>query len=66
MNWLVIRNIDGYVENVVVWDGQTHYKINDCYMLPVPSDPVGVWIGWKLVDGQWEPPITEEVTNEQS
>jgi hypothetical protein len=60
-NYLTVRD-DGLVTNVIVWDGETPYQ-PDGTLLPADDNP-GVWVGWRLVDGEWvAPPEPDEPTD---
>jgi len=54
-NYLVVRDSDGFVENVIVWNGSDPYQTEGVTLLPA-SDHVGVWTGWSRVDGAFIPP----------
>lgn len=45
------------VINLIVYDGGGWNPPQGCHIIP---EVEGVGIGWKLVDGQWEPPQIEE------
>ena len=61
MNWLELK--DGYVINVIVWDGVSPYTPEGIELVKCDDAP-GVSIGWtRTVDGTWGAPIVE--TEEQ-
>lgn len=59
MKYLVLRETDNTVVNAIVWDGSSPYEEPGCYLVELPADPAGVWIGWQLIDGAWVAPVTE-------
>jgi hypothetical protein len=64
MRWLEL-NADGFVTNVIVWDGVSPYTPTGVSQLLPCADNVGVSYGWQLVNGVWiSPPVedTEETT----
>jgi len=61
MNYLVVQKSDGLVVNVIVWDSESEYNQNDCELILASDEPDGVWVGWKLIDGQWIAPIVEVI-----
>ena len=59
MKYLVL-NTDGFVVNVIVWDGTTPYNPSEGETLISLTDaPQGAWTGWAFIDGAWTPPIAE-------
>jgi hypothetical protein len=64
MNYLVVRNEDGLVVNVIVWDGVTPYEHADSTLMPCSDDP-GVWIGWRRVGDEWVAPPEPEPEPQQ-
>ena len=67
MKYLVVDRDTGLVTNAVVWDGLAPYREPGCRLVPLPVEPVGVWIGWSFVDGEWVAPVEPdepETTNE--
>lgn len=62
MRYLVI-NKQGYVENIIIWDGVSRYNPKNKTLLAVNEAPIGATFGWQLVDGEWIAPIVEEEVN---
>jgi hypothetical protein len=63
MNYLMLRDEDNRVVNVIVWDGVTPYEHDGMTLLPADDHP-GVWVGWRFVDGEWvAPPEPDEPTD---
>lgn len=60
MRYLVI-NPEGYVINIIIWDGVSRYNPRQNTLLVEDDAPKGVSFGWKLVDGQWIAPPQEEI-----
>lgn len=55
MRFAVVNGIE--VTNVIVWDGEQEYEVQeDLVELPLDS-PVGP--GWTRVEGEWIPPYVE-------
>lgn len=54
--YLTVDNTTGVVTNAIEWDGGASLSIPDVTIVPVPEEPIGVWIGWKIVDGVWVAP----------
>lgn len=55
------------VSNAIEWDGGTSLDIPDVSIIPLPEEPQGIWIGWRLVDGAWMAPpiiVPEELTEQ--
>ena len=58
MRYLAV-NTEGYVVNIIVWDGTTPYihpeiTLYNCDVFPE------VTYGWQYVNGVWIPPPTSE------
>ena len=62
MRYLVI-NKQGYVENIIIWDGVSRYNPKNKTLLAANEAPIGATFGWQLVDGEWIAPIVEEELN---
>lgn len=62
MRYLVI-NEQGYVENIIIWDGVSRYNPKNKTLLPASEAPIGATFGWQLVNGEWIVPIVEEELN---
>lgn len=56
MRYLELNN-DGYVINIIIWDGVTPYDAG--YTLVSCDDAPNARFGWRLVDGQWIEPEEE-------
>jgi hypothetical protein len=52
MRYLVI-NEQGYVENIIIWDGVTRYNPKNKTLLLENNAPTGVTFGWQLVNSEW-------------
>jgi hypothetical protein len=64
MRYLVI-NEQGYVENIIIWDGVTRYSPRNKTLLLESNAPTGTTFGWQLVNGEWIPvPVVEETEQE--
>ncbi len=64
MRYLII-NEQGYVENIVIWDGVSPYNPKNKTLLLQSEAPVGVTFGWQKLDGEWiAPPVVEETEQE--
>lgn len=55
-------NIEGYVINIVIWDGITPYEHSGITLYKC-SDYPEVTYGWQYVDGEWYPPIPPDLDN---
>lgn len=58
--YLVKRESDGLVVNVVVWDGVSDYSPGDGESLISCSDWPGVWTGWRWDGNEFVPPPEPE------
>jgi hypothetical protein len=64
MRYLVI-NEQGYVENIIIWDGVSRYNPKNKTLLLESEAPTGATFGWQLVNGEWiAPPVVEETEQE--
>ena len=64
MRYLVI-NEQGYVENIIIWDGVSRYNPKNKTLLLESEAPTGATFGWQKVDGEWIPvPVVEETEQE--
>lgn len=54
--YLLVRNTDGFVSNVIAWDGIEPYHVDGYTLMVKPEEPLGVWIGWSYIDGEWVSP----------
>jgi hypothetical protein len=64
MRYLVI-NAQGYVENIIIWDGVSPYSEPNKTLLLESNAPTGTTFGWQLVNGEWiAPPVVEETEQE--
>ena len=63
MRWLEL-NVEGVVTNIVVWDGVSPYTPAGVAQLLPCDDNVGVSYGWKIVDGMWEAPVVNEISQQ--
>lgn len=54
--------INGIVDNIVVWDGETDWKPNEGEVVPISGS---VSIGWNYENGNFTPPPEPEKTNEE-
>lgn len=59
-NYAVIVN--GFVANIVVWDGQSNWKPSEGEAVPL-SDNAG--IGWGYSEGKFSPPPEPEKTHDE-
>lgn len=59
MKWLQLDS-DGFVVNVVIWDGVSVYEPQGVKQLLRCDDHPGVTFGWRLVDGNWITPPQSE------
>lgn len=55
--WAMVRN--GYVENVVIWDGVSQWDYGDFEVFELEEGSF-VGIGWSRVDGVWVQPVQPE------
>lgn len=62
MRYLVL-NEQGYVENIIMWDGVSKLPKSIKNVMLESEAPVGITFGWQLVDGEWITPIVEEELN---
>jgi hypothetical protein len=62
MRYLVL-NEQGYVENIIMWDGVSKLPKNIKNIMLESEAPTGVTFGWQLVDGEWIAPAVEEELN---
>ena len=53
-------NPDGYVVNIIVWDGVSEYHPAGLELMAVTDAPVGVTYGWRVINGEWLAPPAEE------
>lgn len=58
-NTFLVVDADGLARNAVVWNGETPFDEPGCQLIPRPTEPAGVWIGWTYTNGQWTPPTQE-------
>ena len=64
MRYLVI-NAQGYVENIIIWDGVSPYSEPNKTVMLESNAPIGTTFGWQLVNGEWiAPPVVEETEQE--
>ena len=64
MRYLVI-NAQGYVENIIIWDGVAPYSEPNKTVMLESNAPIGTTFGWQLVNGEWiAPPVVEETEQE--
>ena len=65
MRYLVLDD-EGFVVNVIVWDGVSKLPKRNKHVMLESDGPIGVATGWKYADGQWIEPNnpTEETTEE--
>lgn len=54
--YLVVNQVTNEVTNAIVWDGGSSINIPDSTLVAIPDEPLGVWLGWKLIDGVWTAP----------
>ena len=54
--YLVIRQLDGYVVNTIIWDGITPFSEPGCELISRSTAPVGVDIGWTFNNNVWTSP----------
>lgn len=64
-NYLVLRDDDGLVVNVIVWDGESPYQHEGMTLLAAADHP-GIWIGWRRVGDEWVAPPEPEPEPEAS
>lgn len=57
--YLTVRNTDGLITNVIVWDGVDPFHIDGHTLIERPDEPVGVWVGWSYINGEWIAPEPE-------
>jgi hypothetical protein len=63
VRWLEL-NADGFVVNIVVWDGVSDYQPQGiAQLLPCVEHP-NVSFGWQRVDGGWIAPPEPEPVDE--
>lgn len=55
-HYLAVDAASGMVVNAILWDGSAPYEEPGVDLVPVPTSPPGVWVGWALLDGEWVPP----------
>lgn len=60
MNYWLELNADGYVVNIIKWDGVSPYNPPNITLLPKADHPQASF-GWRLKDGEWIEPIQPEV-----
>ena len=62
MRYLVIRESDGFIINVIIHDGVSSYTPDNGFYLYKESDaPAGAGMHWTFIDGVWvEPPVETE------
>lgn len=56
-NTFLVVDVDGLARNAVVWNGETPFDEPGYQLIPRPTEPAGVWIGWSFADGEWFAPI---------
>jgi hypothetical protein len=61
MRYLVI-NEQGFVENIIIWDGVSRYSPKNKTLLSESEAPAGATFGWQKVNNEWipAPQISEE------
>jgi hypothetical protein len=59
--YLLIRESDGFVTNVIVWDGEGDYTPEEGIIIMPWDSVICPWIGWTYnSDGSWSSPLDEE------
>lgn len=56
--WLEL-NQNNVVVNIIIWDGKTAYNPDGITLMSCEDNP-NASFGWKVIDGEWSPPETQE------
>jgi hypothetical protein len=61
MSRYLVVNADGFVTNIILWDGISSYDAGGDLLLPAEEHP-DITFGYQLIDDVWvEPTVTEAV-----
>ena len=61
MRYLVL-NEQGYIENIIIWDGVSKLPKSIKNVMLESEAPTGVTSSWQLVNDEWiAPPVVEQI-----
>jgi len=63
MNYWLELNAQGYVVNIIKWDGVTEYNPLGMTLMSKEQNPQATY-GWQYLDGQWIEPAPVEAPEE--